>query len=282
VYRVLRALAMVGVFAEHEGRRFSLTAIGTFLRSDVPGSLRDMAIFQSQGWHLSAWSQMRHSLQTGESGFEKAHGEDPWTWLAAHPEASEVFNRAMTSFSSLAAQAVVAAYDFSHASKIVDVGGGHGMLLATVLQTNPKAQGILFDLPSVVAGAAASLEGSTARARIEIAGGDFFESVPEGGDVYMLKHIVHDWSDEHSTRILSNTARAMVPDARVLLIEVVVPTLNIPHFSKMIDLEMLVMTNGGRERSEAEFAALLAKSGLTLTRVLPTFGPASIIEAKKA
>jgi len=280
VYRLLRALSMVGLFTEHEGHRFSLTPAGELLRTDVPGSLAGMARFMSQGWHAQAWAEMPASVRTGEPGFVAAFGVPMFKWFADHPPEAQIFHDAMTAFSGALAQAVLAVYDFSRFATIADIGGGHGTLLAAILAKAPAAKGAVFDLPQVVAGASRTLEKSGVAARCQTIGGDFFASVPAGYDAYVLKHIIHDWSDVAAIKILRSCAAGLNPGGRVLLVEMVVPPPGVPSFAKMLDLEMLVMTEGGRERSEAEFRALFAEAGLELERIVPTQAPVSVIEAR--
>lgn len=279
VYRLARALTTVGVFVEHEERRFSLTDVGALLARDTPGSLREMAIFWGQDWHSAAWGKTVHSVKTGASGFVAAHDASPWAFLAQHPEAGAVFNAAMGSFSRIAAEAVVAAYDFSRFTRIADIGGGHGALLAGILQTT-RASGLLFDRPEVIAGAREAIADPALASRIETVAGDFFASIPEGCDAYVLKNVIHDWGDDEAATILTNCARGLAADGRVLLVEMVVSPANVPDFAKIIDLEMLVVA-GGKERTEAEYRALLARAGLELLQILPTQSPIQIIEAAR-
>lgn len=278
VYRLLRALASVGVFRE-EGDHFTNTPLSETLRANVPGTVRPMAVFMSHPDHIAAWSELPYSVRTGASGFEKAHGAPPWELLTQRAELAQVFNDAMTSFSGVIAPAVAEAYDFSSASVIADVGGGHGFLLTTVLQKFPGASGVLFDLPSVVAGARRVVE--PVAARCEIVGGDFFEEVPGGADVYMMKSIIHDWSDDDSIRIMKTIHKAAKPTSRLILVEGVIKNDTGPDMGKLLDLEMLVMTNGGRERTEQEYAKIFEAAGWKLARVLPTRSPLSVIEATR-
>jgi precorrin-6B methylase 2 len=230
---------------------------------------------------MSSWTELLHAVRTGESAFKHVYGEPVFQWALKHPKETAIFQEAMTSISTVAAQAVVNTYDFSKAKTIVDVGGGHGFLLSSVLRANPNARGILFDMPEVVDGAKHTIAGNGLDGRCEIVGGDFFRAVPSGADVYMLKHIIHDWSDEDSTKILSHCAAGLAPNGRVLIIEAVLPPAGVPAFGKIIDLEMLVMTDGGRERTEGEYGALLSRAGLKLSRVIPTQSPVAIVEATK-
>lgn len=279
LYRVLRALAGLGIFAEDENKRFSLTPLSEPLRSG-PNSLRAMAIHLAEGPSWAAWGRLLDSVMTGETSFKLAHGSEVFPFYAAHPESLEPFNEAMTNFSEAVIAAIVPAYDFSSIKKLVDVGGGHGSLLAAILKANPDLRGVLFDLPPAVEGARARLQAAGVADRAELVGGDFFESVPMGGDAYLMKLIIHDWDDERAVKILKNIHAAMADGGKLLLIESVVPAGNEPSFSKGMDLQMLVMT-GGRERTASEYRDLFAAGGFTLTRVIQTQSPLSIIEGTK-
>ncbi len=279
LYRLMRALSTAGVLVEHADRTFSLTPVGECLRTDVPTSLASMAKFFGEGWHSAAWADLLTSVKTGASAFARVHGVPAFQWTETHPREAEVFNEAMTSISTMSAFAVASTYDLSSAATIVDVGGGHGFFLATLLQANPKARGILFDLPKVVAGAKEGVAAAGLASRCEIVGGDFFASVPTGGDVYTLKHIIHDWDDDACVTILGHCKAGLAPGGRVILVEAVLPPPGVPSFGKILDLEMLVIADGGRERTEPEYAALFERAGLKLTRVIPTPSPMSILEA---
>lgn len=281
VYRLMRALSLVGVVTETEGKTFALTAVGACLRTDVPGSLSGMAKWIGADFHTELWFDLTHCVKTGEHAIKKRHGYDNgFDYFQKNPKALSVFQGAMTSFSSVVAEALVEGYDFSPFRKVADVGGGHGLTLRAILSKNPSASGVLFDLPDVAAGAKAVL-GDLA-ARCEVTGGDFFKAVPAGCDAYVFKHIVHDWSDDKCIAFLKNTAQAMAPNAKVLVVEHVIPAPGVPSFGKMLDLEMLVVTPGGRERTESEFATLFAKAGLKLSRVVPLRTPVSVVEAVRA
>jgi SAM-dependent methyltransferase len=279
LYRVLRALAGLGIFAEDGNGRFSLTPLAEPLCTG-PNSLRAMAIHMIEEASWAAWGKLFESVRTGEAGFKLAHGSEVFPYYASHPESMEPFNEAMTNFSEAVIPALVPAYDFSSTHQLVDVAGGHGSLLAAILKANPGLRGVLFDLPSVVEGARQRFKDEGVAERAEIAGGDFLESVPAGGDAYLMKLIIHDWDDERAIRILSNCHRAMKDGGKLLLIESVVPASNEPSFSKGMDLHMLIMT-GGRERTESEYRDLFAAGGFTLTRIIPTESPLSIIEGTK-
>lgn len=279
LYRLLRALASAGVFEEQEDGRFRSTPLAATLDSQSPGSMRYFAMAELGQEHYSAWEEFPHSIATGEMAFTKRYPQyagGPWKYYAEHPDHAEVFNNSMTKLTEYVNSSVGAIYDFSRFRKIVDIGGGHGGLLAAMLNANPNARGILFDSPQVIAGA----HGLTGMAeRVELQGGDFFQSVPAGGDLYTLKWILHDWTDEQCAVILKNIRKAITRDGTLLIVECVIPPLNTPSFGKLIDLNMMVMT-GGRERTEEEFAALFKASGFTLHRVIPTETGMSVIEAK--
>ncbi|MCA1814929.1 MAG: acetylserotonin O-methyltransferase [Acidobacteria bacterium] len=280
LYRVLRALAMVGVFRESDDKVFGQTRLSEALRSDAPNSIRDGLIFVGEEWHWRVYGYLLRSVETGESAWAPAHGESVFDYFAAHPEEGEIFNRAMTGMSRAAVGAVTEAYDFSGVETLADIAGGHGQLLAGILRANPSMRGVLFDQAHVVEGARPLLEAEGVSGRVETVAGDFFASVPAGADAYVLKHIIHDWDDERATKILANIARSMKPGARVLVVDAVIPRGDAPHFGKLLDLEMLV-SPGGVERTEDEFRDLLARAGLRLARVVPMRSYLSVVEARK-
>jgi O-methyltransferase domain/Dimerisation domain len=278
LYRVLRALASAGVFAETEPGVFGLTPLGETLRSDVPGSMRAMSVFMGEQCNWQAWGDILHSVKTGESAFEHVFGMGFFQHLERHPEAARVFSEAMTSNSEPFDAAVTAGYDFSGISRIIDLGGGHGSLISSILKAYPNMKGILFDAPHVSEGARSRLKAEGVSERCEVIAGDFLESIPGGADAYMMKHIIHDWDDANAVAILKNCRRAMPEGAgKLLLIEEVLPCDNTPALAKLIDLEMLLMP-GGRERTEAEYRTLFEAAGFRLTSVTPTQSPLSVIE----
>jgi hypothetical protein len=279
LFRLLRALASVGVFTEDEQQRFSTTELGATLRTGVPGSLRASMISELGEDHYDAWADILGSVATGEIAFDRRFGMPVWRYYAEKPEAGAVFNESMVGLTRSVEAAVVRAYDFSSCKAVVDVGGGFGGLLFSVLDANPNLKGILFDAPEVIEGSRRRIAAEGRSDRCEAVGGDFFTSVPSGVDLYMLKWIIHDWDDEKSRTILTNCRRAMNAGARLVLIDSVVPGRNEPSFSKFMDLNMLVMT-GGRERSAEEFRDLLTATGFRLTRILPTQSIVSIVEAE--
>jgi hypothetical protein len=281
LYRVMRMLAGFGVFREEPKRHFALTPIGELLRTNAPGSLRYMAMMFGEEFSTRAYEHIAQSLRTGGDGVTEAYGKQIWEVLAERPKQCETFQHAMTNSTSVAADAIVEAYDFGGVKRLADVGGGHGLLLDSILRANPALQGVLYDRPEVVghvpAGQFAGCDG-----RIAIEAGSFFERVPEGCDAYIMKHIIHDWSDEHCCTILKLMREKLPEDGRVLVCEMVVTDEPGPTPAKMLDIEMLLMTVGGKERTEEEFGELFASSGLRLSRIVPTGRPISVIEAVPA
>lgn len=282
LYRLMRSLASVGAFVEGEERVFANTPMTETLRSDNPRSTRDLTIWMGEPEHWKVYGNLTHSVKTGKPAWDFVHGEPVFPYLfETNKELGEIFNRAMTSYSHQSIGPVLAAYDFSGAETIADIAGGYGHLLAAVLAANPNAKGVLFDLPQVLAGAPAMLDSYGVNDRVELVEGDFTAEIPVKADIYMLKHIIHDWYDDTNQKILKNIHANMPEDGKVLIIETIVPEGNAPHFSKIIDLEMLV-SPGGIERTPSEFAKLLADSGFKMTRIIPTQGLMGIVEAVKA
>jgi hypothetical protein len=277
LYRVLRSLASIRIFEETDPKVFANTPYSQPLRSDAPNSMRNGAIFMGEEWHWKVWGDMMYSVQTGKPAWGDMHGAEVFDYFAVNPRQAEIFNNAMTDMSVTTAPAIVEAYDFNGINQLTDIAGGHGYLLAQVLKANPHMRGILFDVPPVIAGAGALLEKEGVSERVEKISGDFFSAVPKGSDAYMMKHIIHDWDDERATKILKNINSAMSENGKVLIVEVVVPEGNEPHYSKLLDLEMLT-SPGGLERTEQEYRELLAAAGFRLTRIVPTMTPFSIIE----
>jgi hypothetical protein len=280
VHRLLRALASVGIFAEDEQGRFANTPLSKTLETG-PGSLRALAVLFGDRPVTLAWADVLHSVKTGESAFEKVHGVTPFEYFARDPQFARTFSDAMTARSSSEAHAIYAAFDFGSVETLVDIAGGHGFLLAGVLAKNPSQRGVLFDLPSVVAGAQPVLERAGVTSRCQVVGGDFFESVPVGADGYVLKHILHDWDDASCTRILKRIHVAATPGARLFVLEAVIAPGNAPQAGKLLDLQMLVMTHGGRERTRTEWETLLHAGGFVLARVVDTQAGISVIEATR-
>jgi hypothetical protein len=280
LYRVLRALAGLGIFAESSPRTFALTPAAELLRKG-PGSLGDGIEFITDPLHFETYAEALHSVQTGQPAAEKVVGMPLFEYLAKTPQWSTSFNNAMTAFSANVMPAVLKAYDFSGIGTLVDVAGGHGHVLASVLRDYPQMRGVLFDVEHVIAGSGPPLAASGAQNRIRAECGDFFKAVPAGGDAYIMKHIIHDWDDDRATAILSNIRKALdgKPQGRVILLEAVLAPGNAPDFAKLLDLEMMLFP-GGRERTAEEFGALFNRAGFTLTRVVPTESMLSVVEAR--
>jgi hypothetical protein len=277
LYRLLRACASVGIFSEGSDKRFSLTPMAEFLRSDNPESLRAFAEMLAHGEQFQTWSALDFSIQTGTPAFDKVHGMPIFEYYPTHPKSGQIFNDAMTSMSLGSSRAVMQAYDFSGITKLVDIGGGHGFLLASVLEKYPTMKGVLYDTATIVEEAKGLLEKQGVTNRCETVGGNFFESAPSGGDAYMMKHIIHDWNDEGCIAILKNCRKGITEGGKLLVIEMVVPPGNEPSLSKLLDLQMLAVLPGC-ERTEEEYSALFGAAGFKLTRIVPTMSPYSVIE----
>ncbi|MCB9193176.1 MAG: methyltransferase [Flavobacteriales bacterium] len=280
LFRLLRALCAVGVFTLDDRQRFALTPLGETLCQDVPGSLRAMAIAQL-GDHYKAWGDLLHSVKTGGIAFDHVEGMPVWKYYETHPEDGLNFVQAMAGLTGAVIMNVLPVYDFTRFGTIVDVGGGNGALLSAVLDQAKHSKGIVYDEAHVVKETEVLLRERGSADRCTAVAGSFFDSVPAGGDAYMMKLVLHDWNDEQCVRILRNCAEAMGPDGVLLVLDAVIPTGNDPHPGKFMDLNMLVMT-GGRERTQEEFAGLFKRAGLELSRVVHTHSPlVSIVEAVK-
>ena len=276
LYRLLRALASVGVFAEDEQHRFGLTPLAELLRSDVPGSKRALALMLG-GEQYRCWGELEYSVRTGKTAFDHLFGKPLFDHLAEHPEQAQVFDQAMVAVHGQESGPMCDAYDFSGFSTLIDVGGGNGSLIGVVLQRTPGLQGILYDLPHVVERAKANLRAAGVADRCLVVGGSFFEGVPAGGDAYLLRHIIHDWDEPKCLKILGNVRGVIPATGKLLVVEGVVPPGNGPSFTKLLDLNMLVVP-GGQERTEAEYRELYRRAGFRLSRVVPTRSEVSVIE----
>jgi hypothetical protein len=266
--RLLRLLEGLGYFSKDRDGRWHNTAMSELLRSDRSDSVREWVRFLCGPWHGEIWNHAAHSLRTGRSASVEALGADFFDWLTANPDAHATFDAAMEQSSQLAGPSLVSGYDFSGVRRVCDIGGGTGALLATVLAANPSSEGVLFDLPEVIERAAPVLGAAGVAGRVDVVGGSFFDSVPGTCDLYLLKAILHDWADPECVTILSRIREAS-PTARVLVVDQLMPTHRRPHPAKDSDLLMLVLTGSGRERTEAEFAALAGRAGYRVDRVLP-------------
>jgi hypothetical protein len=280
LYRLLRALASFGIFHEDEDGDFHTTPLASVLESDRAFSLHSFAVSVLGEDHYQAWGELIHSLETGRPGFELALGVDVWRYYSTHPEAGRLFSESMADLTGLIAPGILASYDFSSASTVVDIGGGQGELLSCILAAHPGVKGILCDLAHATEGARSRLAGLQLLSRCDILSGDFFEEVPGGGDIYLMKFVIHDWNDESAVKILTTCRKAMKPGAKLLLIESVVPGRNEFGLSKLVDLNMMVVT-GGRERTLEEYRGLLEQAGLVFGRAIETEAGISIIEAGK-
>ena len=275
--RLLRMLTGPGVFELEADGTFALTALGSTLKSDGPDSVREWALFVGAPEMWEVWAGLRESGLTGRASFPAVHAMPMWEYIASHPKLGQAFNGWMTRQSEQHNSALVAAYDFSSFRRVVDVGGGQGSTLAAILGPNPSLRGVLLDLPPVVA-ATTPLEATGVADRCEVIGGDMLRAVPAGGDAYILKRVLMDWSDEDSTRILRRCREAMSQNGKVLVIEMLMPSGNEPSPAKSFDILMLLNQSGGRIRTEADFRGLFAAAGLGLSRVVPTASPNSILE----
>ncbi len=278
LHRVLRAVAMLGVVREVAPHTYALEPIGELLRSDAPGSMRALLDAETAPGHWLPWMHLDACLRTGRSQASVALGTDVWSYYAQHPEEGAAFAEGMSGMSAMALAAMDAVYTPPEARRVVDLGGAHGAMLAALLHKLPEARGVLFDLASVVETAGPTLAKHGVDGRVERVSGDFFEAVPEGGDLYVLKHVVHDWDDAQAARILANVRRAIAPGGRVMVVEMVLPEDGSPSPALLLDLNMLVMLPG-KERTVGEIHALLHAAGFTPTRVVPTPSPFVVIEA---
>lgn len=279
LFRICRALSKVGVLGV-SGARVGLTKAGRALLDDAPNSVNHVACFAGAPGPWKAWGELIRTLEKPESTMESAHGKDFWSYMADHPEEARHFNRSMANISNAAMTAVLARYDVSDANVVCDVGGGAGSVMAMLLEANPKQRGMVFDLPVVIDDARTFWKDSPLAARCSFVAGSFLEAVPSGADVYMLKNIVHDWNDTNAQRILENCRAAMSDTARLVLLETPLME-DSPAFSFLLDINMMVLF-GGRERTPAEYGALLDASGFEVTQVVPTGGLLTVIEARKA
>jgi hypothetical protein len=277
LFRLMRALSGVGVFSQLGRDRFALSRLAESLQAEVHGSLRAMVITLGE-IHYQACGNLLHSVQTGSPAFNHVFGASLFDYLRQNVDAADTFNQGMAHVSSMLAYAVLMAYDFAGISSIVDIGGGHGKLLEKILQFNPDIRGTVFDTASTIERAKKQLRNNAWGRRCSNVTGDFFTSVPQGADAYLLCGVIHDWDDSRAVTVLRNCRRAMTKNSRVLLVDIIVPDTASASFSKLLDLNMLVM-NGGRERTKAEFCALLNAADYKLTRIIPTMAPQSVIEA---
>lgn len=281
LHRFMRTLASFGILEQRQDDTFTLTPLGDALRSDAPGCARSTVLTMAGPWMWKSLGEFQYSLETGKTAVEKVFGMPVFDYLAQNPADAAQFSEAMVGIHGAEPPAVAEAYDFSNFGTIVDVGGATGNMLAHILGRYPQPKGILFDRPHVVTEAPALLRARGVENRVSIERGNFFESVPAGGDAYILSHIIHDWNEDQCRTILGNCRKAMKQGAKLLIVEFVLPEGNTPHFGKLLDMVMLAIP-GGEERTAGEYAKLLASAGLKMTRVIPTASEISIVEAELA
>ena len=281
LYRLLRALASYGVFTEDDQGRFSNTDKSELLRSDIGGSMRPFALFYGDDMVETPWQSLLHSVTTGEAAFEHVYGVNQFQYLSTRPDKAKIFDEAMVSISGMMNTAIAEAYDFSSFGTMVDIAGGYGSTLCTISKKNPALRGMLFDMPHVIDGARQYITEQGVADRCTIISGDFLQAVPEGADAYFMKHIIHDWDDERCIKILRNCHQAMPSNGKLLVCERVVPIGNTPSYSKLIDLQMLALTEGGWERTEAQYRTLFKTGGFRLTRIVATESENSVMEGQK-
>jgi SAM-dependent methyltransferase len=286
LYRLLRTLVSLGLLAEAGDGLFTLTPVGACLRRDTPDGMRAWALCEGAEYYQSAWMNLPHAVETGETAFEHTHGETFYQYLARHPETGHDFSQAMLDYARLIATAVVDGYDFKRVRRVVDIGCSHGHLLTAILQANPTVSGVLFDRPEIIERAEESLRGTELAERAELVAGDFFESLPAGGDLYILSRILMDYDDDASVHLLQNCHRAMAPGGRVLIVQLLMPEQGHGKAPARLfeaavsDLNMLVLT-GGRERTEAEYRTMLGRAGFRLARVVQSQALVSLIEGER-
>jgi hypothetical protein len=276
LYRVLRALASIGVFRETDDRRFDMTPLAEPLRSDVPGSKRALAIMFGEE-HFVAWGDALESVRTGQPAFERLYGKPIFQYLGDHPEKGKLFDQAMESVHGEETDAMLEAYDFGAGRVVADVGGGNGSLLRKLLAKFPTVRGMLIDLPAVVERARPLMQSAGLLERCDLQTADFFKAIPGGADIYLFRHIIHDWTDEQCRVILTNLRKAIAPTGKLIVAEMVIPPGNERSFGKFLDLNMLIMP-GGKERTEDEYRTLFERSGFCLTRIVPTRHEISLVE----
>lgn len=277
LYRIMRTMASMGLFTEDRSHRFDLLPLGEALKAGTPSHAT--ALILAGEFITRSLDNLLYCVQTGKTGFAKAYGVPAFDYLAGHPVEASLFSQTMVGVHGMEPPAVAAAYDFSVFETIADIGGATGNLLSAILDQYRAPKGILFDMPHVVGEASAYMEQRGLSGRIRIEAGSFFDSVPAGADAYVLSHVIHDWDEQQCLTILGNCRRAMNPEGRLLLVEMVLPEGDTPHPGKFLDVLMLVAP-GGEERTPAQYAELLDKAGFTMTRVVPTASPVSIVEAK--
>lgn len=277
IFRLLRALASSGIFMEGENGKFSLTPLAECLKEDSPTSVKAMALSAGSLFYKT-FNEFLFAVENGGGGWVKALGAPPFEYLRDHPEEGKIFDRMMTDIHGGETQPMVENYDFSVFKTVIDIGGGNGDVISAVLHKNPETKGLLFDLPEVILRSTENITSAGLNERCQLMAGNFFESVTSGGDAYILRHIIHDWSDEDAVRILTNCRKAMNPGGKILVVEAVIPRGNEPHPFKWLDLTMLMI--GGKERTEEQFDYVFMKAGLKLMRIIPVTPAICIVEGE--
>lgn len=279
LYRLLRALAGLGIFAEDDQRRFTLTPLAEPLCSDHPDSQWAFAVMMGEE-HYHVWGDLFFTVETGQTAFDRIYGMPVFEFLSENPEKGRIFDAAMTGIHGRETLPLLDAYDFSNIGVLADIGGGNGSVISAILNRHPRLRGILFDLPPVIERTRSHLEAAGLQDRCELVAGDFFQTVPPAADAYLLRHIIHDWNDAQATLILRNIQQAMKPESRVLVLETILPPGNQPSPIKFLDLTMMLIP-GGQERTEEEYRRLFAAAGLELTDITPTQGGISVLAGEK-
>ena len=275
LYRLMRALASIGIFREDQNGNFLLTPLAECLRDDSPDSVKAMALGVGNVW-FKAYSELMYPIQTGKGGFEHAMGMPVFEYLTANPDEGKIFDRMMTDIHGGETEPMINAYDFSAFETIVDVGGGNGEVITSILKKHKQLKGILFDLPEVINRARQNITSTGLNDRCQLDTGNFFESVSKGGDAYIMRHIIHDWSDADAVTILSNCRKAMKPGGKVLVVEAVIQEGNEPSPFKLLDLTMLMV--GGKERTKKQFDSIFSQAGLKVNRIVPFQNDLSVVE----
>ncbi|BAQ64711.1 methyltransferase [Geminocystis sp. NIES-3709] len=281
LYRLMRSLASVGIFSEIDSQHFTMTPLAEYLCINHPQSMKATAIMLGESPHYQPWGKMLYSVETGKPAFDEVFGMDVFEYFKSHPQDAEIFENSMNSFSFIEEKAILSYYDFSPFNTIVDVGGGYGEMLGSILEKYPSSKGILFDEEYVISNCQPTLKKHGISNRCQAISGSFFDSIPSGGDVYMLKHIIHDWDDERAIKILKNCQDAMTHNSKILVMEMIVNDRNLPSSAKMLDLNMLVMCPGGKERTKEEFEQLFSQAGLILDHIIFTNEDICILEGIK-
>ena len=278
LYRVMRALACLGIFAETNEGEFEMTPLAACLKT---GALRSISLMMHAPWHDRAWDHLLESVKTGEKAFDTVHGKPVFEWFEENPRAAQIFNDANAIKAITSHRAIIDAYDFSAMSLLTDIGGGNGALMAEILKANPTLCGVVADRPSVVAGAKHLIHRQKLEHRCKVIMCDMFDEFPAGSDAYLMSHILHDWDDRESLKILQNCRSAMKPGTKLLVVEAIIPAGNEFSIAKLMDLEVFVM-GGGKERTENEFRDLFDSAGFKLSKIIPTQENVAIIEGIRA